>query len=232
MTSDLRPRSPPTERSAAGRRGGDPGGRGRRAQAPGTRRRPLPQRRPAGPDPARPAPARRGTGPRRWPSGGWPTAVTATWSSTTPPPESRPPYSSPDWAGSAAGSRSWSSRRPGGGVVPDARARRISNDEMQALQLTALREEAPEVDARSGLITRLVATQRRLRDTTPSRCFGAADPGGELGSMCALFLDDDVGGPASGHRRGGGNARRASPPGSRWAVISGGRCLRRGGAPR
>jgi GNAT superfamily N-acetyltransferase len=79
-------------------------------------------------------------------------------------------------------------------VAPDPRARLISNDEMEALQLIALREDAPEVDARSGLVARLVATQRRLRETTLSRCFGAADPGGELGSMCALFLDDDVGG--------------------------------------
>jgi GNAT superfamily N-acetyltransferase len=70
----------------------------------------------------------------------------------------------------------------------------ISETEMQALQLAGLREEAPEVDARTGLVARLVATQRRLRQTTPCQCFGAAEPGGEPASMCALFLDDNVNG--------------------------------------
>ncbi len=79
-------------------------------------------------------------------------------------------------------------------IAPDPRARPISEPEMQALQLAALREEAPEVDARTGLVARLVATQSRLRDTTPCRCFGAGEPGGEPASMCALFLDGDVGG--------------------------------------
>jgi GNAT superfamily N-acetyltransferase len=41
-------------------------------------------------------------------------------------------------------------------------------------------------------VARLVTTQSRLRETTPCRCFGAAEPGGELASMCALFLDADV----------------------------------------
>jgi GNAT superfamily N-acetyltransferase len=76
----------------------------------------------------------------------------------------------------------------------DPRARPISEPEMQALQLAGLREEAPEVDARSGLVARLVATQNRLRETTPCRCFGAAEPGGQLASTCALFLDADVDG--------------------------------------
>jgi GNAT superfamily N-acetyltransferase len=76
----------------------------------------------------------------------------------------------------------------------DPRARPISEPEMQALQLAGLREEAPEVDARSGLVARLVATQSRLRETTPCRCFGAAEPGGQLASTCALFLDADVDG--------------------------------------
>jgi GNAT superfamily N-acetyltransferase len=79
-------------------------------------------------------------------------------------------------------------------IAGDPRARAISDDEMVELQLSALREEAPGVDARTGLVARLVATQRRLRQTTPSRCFGAGEPGGELGSFCALFLDEDVGG--------------------------------------
>jgi GNAT superfamily N-acetyltransferase len=70
----------------------------------------------------------------------------------------------------------------------------ISETEMQALQLAGLREEAPEVDARTGLVARLVATQSRLRQTTPCQCFGAAEPGGEPASMCALFLDDNVNG--------------------------------------
>jgi GNAT superfamily N-acetyltransferase len=43
-------------------------------------------------------------------------------------------------------------------------------------------------------VARLVATQSRLRDTTPCRCFGAGEPGGEPASMCALFLDADVNG--------------------------------------
>jgi hypothetical protein len=80
------------------------------------------------------------------------------------------------------------------GLVDDPRVRAISEPEMQALQLAALREEAPEVDARTGLVARLVATQSRLRTTTPCRCFGAGEPGGEPASTCALFLDDDVGG--------------------------------------
>lgn len=79
-------------------------------------------------------------------------------------------------------------------IAPDPRARPISEPEMRALQLAALREEAPEVDARTGLVARLVATQSRLRETTPCRCFGAGEPGGEPASMCALFLDEDVGG--------------------------------------
>ncbi|MGZ4246534.1 MAG: GNAT family N-acetyltransferase, partial [Solirubrobacteraceae bacterium] len=51
-----------------------------------------------------------------------------------------------------------------------------------------------DVDARSGLVARLVATQRRLRATTGMRCFGAGDPDGEPASMCTLFLDPDVNG--------------------------------------
>jgi GNAT superfamily N-acetyltransferase len=81
-----------------------------------------------------------------------------------------------------------------GALENDPRARPISGPEMQALQLAALREEAPAVDARTGLVARLVATQSRLRETTPCRCFGAAEPDGELASMCALFLDADVDG--------------------------------------
>lgn len=79
-------------------------------------------------------------------------------------------------------------------VAADPRARRISESEMQGLQLAGLRAEAPEVDARSGLVERLVATQSRLRTTTPSRCFGAGDSGEPLASMCTLFLDPDVNG--------------------------------------
>jgi GNAT superfamily N-acetyltransferase len=79
-------------------------------------------------------------------------------------------------------------------IVTDERTRCISEPEMQALQATALREEAPEVDARTGLVQRLVATQSRLRETTPCQCFGAGEPGGEPASMCALFLDGDVNG--------------------------------------
>jgi GNAT superfamily N-acetyltransferase len=79
-------------------------------------------------------------------------------------------------------------------IAGDPRARLISEPEMQALQLAALREEAPEVDTRTGLVGRLVATQGRLRQTTPCPCFGAGEPGEELASMCALFLDDDVSG--------------------------------------
>ncbi|MGZ4299244.1 MAG: GNAT family N-acetyltransferase [Solirubrobacteraceae bacterium] len=76
----------------------------------------------------------------------------------------------------------------------DARARPISEPEMQALQLDGLRLEAPAADARTGLLDRLLATQTALRRTTPSRCFGAGDPGDRLASMCALFLDEDVNG--------------------------------------
>ena len=77
-------------------------------------------------------------------------------------------------------------------LAADPRARLISEPEMQALQLAGLRAEAPEVDARSGLVARLVATQTALRAHTPSRCFGAGEPGGALGSTCTLFLDEDV----------------------------------------
>jgi GNAT superfamily N-acetyltransferase len=80
------------------------------------------------------------------------------------------------------------------GIRPDARARMISDEEMDALQLVNLREQAPEAHPRSGLSARLLATQRRLRQTTLSRCFGAGEPAGELASMCTLFLSDEVGG--------------------------------------
>ena len=79
-------------------------------------------------------------------------------------------------------------------VTSDARARAISEPEMQALQLDGLREEVPELDARRGLVDRLVATQTALRSATPSRCFGAGEPGDRLASMCTLFLDEDVNG--------------------------------------
>lgn len=79
-------------------------------------------------------------------------------------------------------------------VAGDPRARRISEPEMQRLQLAGLRAEAPEVDARNGLVVRLVATQSRLRSTTPSRCLGAGESGEPLASMCTLFLDPDVNG--------------------------------------
>lgn len=79
-------------------------------------------------------------------------------------------------------------------VVEDARARPISEPEMEALQLANVRDQAPEVNVGSGLAARLVTTQRRLRATTCARCFGAGDPGGELASMCTLFLDPDVDG--------------------------------------
>lgn len=74
----------------------------------------------------------------------------------------------------------------------DPRARPISETEMQALQLEGLRHEAPEVDARTGLVDRLVATQMALRQATPSRCFGAGGRGERLASMCTLFLDQEV----------------------------------------
>ena len=80
------------------------------------------------------------------------------------------------------------------GVEPDPRARAISEAEMDALQLASLHEQMPEAHGRSGLAARLLATQQRLRRTTPARCFGAAEPAGELASMCTLLLDDDVGG--------------------------------------
>jgi ribosomal protein S18 acetylase RimI-like enzyme len=79
-------------------------------------------------------------------------------------------------------------------VKPDARARLVAEAEMDALQLANLREQAPEARTRSGLAARLLATQRRLRKTTPSRCFGAGEPAGELASMCTVFLDPDVDG--------------------------------------
>ncbi len=80
------------------------------------------------------------------------------------------------------------------GMVTDPRGRAIAESEMDALQLASLREQAPEVDARTGLVARLVATQSRLRATTPSCCFGAGPPGAELASMCTLFLDPAVNG--------------------------------------
>lgn len=74
----------------------------------------------------------------------------------------------------------------------DPRARPISDAEMDALQIAAVRDQAPEVEAAGGLAARLVAAQRRVRATTCARCFGAADPGEELGSMCTVLLDPDV----------------------------------------
>lgn len=75
--------------------------------------------------------------------------------------------------------------------APDARARQISAAEMEALQLAAVREEVPEGARRTGVVQRLVDTQRTLRSTTTSRCFGSGEHGG-LQSMCTLFLDDEV----------------------------------------
>jgi GNAT superfamily N-acetyltransferase len=80
------------------------------------------------------------------------------------------------------------------GIAGDPRARVISESELQAFQLTSLREEAPAVDARTGLVARLVATQSRLRTTTPCRCFGAGESGAGPASACTLFCDDDVSG--------------------------------------
>jgi GNAT superfamily N-acetyltransferase len=79
-------------------------------------------------------------------------------------------------------------------VAADPRARAIPGSAIQALQLEALRLEAPEAAARTCLVKRLAATQTTLRETTPSRCFGAGDAGHPLASMCTLFLDEDVNG--------------------------------------
>ena len=84
--------------------------------------------------------------------------------------------------------------RDAAAVHQDARARAISEAEMDALQLANLRDETPEAQARGGVAGRLLDTQRRLRATTPSRCFGAGEPGEELASMCTLYLDPDVDG--------------------------------------
>jgi GNAT superfamily N-acetyltransferase len=78
-------------------------------------------------------------------------------------------------------------------VPRDGRARSISDNEMDALQLAALHEEVPAAAVRAGLAERLAATQRALRAGTRSRCFGAGEAGG-LQSMCTLFADADVGG--------------------------------------
>jgi len=78
-------------------------------------------------------------------------------------------------------------------VTTDARAREISEPEMQALQLAALQMQTSARDARSGLPLRLTAAQRALRAGTPARCFAAGEDG-ELQSMCTLFLDADVSG--------------------------------------
>ncbi|HEY1566218.1 MAG TPA: GNAT family N-acetyltransferase [Solirubrobacteraceae bacterium] len=77
---------------------------------------------------------------------------------------------------------------------PDPRARAISAAEMEALQVAAVGDQAPEVRAGGGLAARLVAAQRRLRATTCARCLGAGDPGGELASMGTLLLDPDLDG--------------------------------------
>jgi GNAT superfamily N-acetyltransferase len=79
-------------------------------------------------------------------------------------------------------------------VPQDARARAISEAGMDALQLANLRDETPEAHARGTVAARLLDTQRRLRATTPSRCFGAGEPGEEPAAMCTLFLDADVDG--------------------------------------
>ena len=77
-------------------------------------------------------------------------------------------------------------------VKPEARARPLSEAEMDALQLANVREQVSEAHAFDDLTARLLATQRRLRATTPARCFGAGEPAGEPVSMCTLFLDPDV----------------------------------------
>ena len=145
----------------------------------------------------RPRPPRDSSTPTAsWPRPSAGSAISAivTWSSMTPRPAKRSRSGSPPRAGSAAGPCTWCS--------PPTRPRwrpiraRVSSPsaEMHALQLAGLRAEAPEIDARAGLVERLVATQTALRAHTPSRCFGAGDPGGALGSTCTLFLDEDVNG--------------------------------------
>jgi GNAT superfamily N-acetyltransferase len=76
-------------------------------------------------------------------------------------------------------------------VKPEARARPVSEAEMDALQMANLLEQVPDADTRD-LAARLLATQRRLRATTPARCFGAGEPAAEPVSMCTLFLNPDV----------------------------------------
>ncbi|HEY5430223.1 MAG TPA: GNAT family N-acetyltransferase [Solirubrobacteraceae bacterium] len=79
----------------------------------------------------------------------------------------------------------------GGGVRPDPRGRRISEAELRGLQLAGIREDLSDVDARSGLPERLVATQAALRAGTCARAFGADDEG-RLASTGTLFLDQDL----------------------------------------
>ena len=100
-------------------------------------------------------------------------------------------------------------------VPADPRARLISETEMQGLQLAGLRAEAPEVDARPGLVERLVATQTALRASHAVALLRRGRPrpcGWAL--MCYALPRRGRQRPPGGHGGGGGDAARPARPGT------------------
>jgi GNAT superfamily N-acetyltransferase len=79
-------------------------------------------------------------------------------------------------------------------AVRDARARRLDEHELRALQLACLQQEVIGPSVPTDLPALLAEAQALLRATTTSQRFGAGPPGGEPASSCTLFLDADVGG--------------------------------------
>lgn len=75
----------------------------------------------------------------------------------------------------------------------DPRAREISEAELDAVALANFEHYDYGSDASPNLAHQLVAAQRALRAGTAARRFGAGE-GGDLQSMCTLFLHPDVGG--------------------------------------
>lgn len=82
-------------------------------------------------------------------------------------------------------------RRP-----PSGLAREIDRATARPLQLALLSEDAPGTGAVTEALARqLLAGQEAVRAGTRSKCFAAGD-GGELESMCTLFLSERPGGIA------------------------------------
>jgi hypothetical protein len=76
-------------------------------------------------------------------------------------------------------------------AAPDARARPLSEEELDAVMLADFKQTDYGPNYFEGLPEMLVAAQARLRGMTPAQGFGAGEHGG-IQSTCTLFRDDDV----------------------------------------